>query len=97
MTCIVAVLAREERRWGEIFQNDDDCSGKQDAAAEAMDKCRYAASYLTPTSEEGLAFLAYVLAWYDGKDPKKHREEWLLRQRVSHTISCRYMHWGAAA
>jgi hypothetical protein len=62
-----------------------------------MDKLRYAASYLTPTSEEGWAFLAYVLAWYDGNDPKKHREEWLLRQRVSHTLMYRSREWPAAA
>jgi hypothetical protein len=95
MTCLVETLAREYRRLWDASCGMDDQSEEFDQAVDAMSACRLLASHHTPTSEEGWAFLSYILVWYDGG--RCNRDEFLLVNRVSEMIENRHYTWGAAA
>jgi hypothetical protein len=54
MTCLVTMLAREERRLSHIFCNTDEADPAHDDACEAMEVCRLMASWApAPKTEEG--------------------------------------------
>jgi hypothetical protein len=93
MTCLVTMLAREEWRLSHIFCNTDEADPAHNDACEAMEVCRLIASWApAPKTEEGWAFLAYVLAWYEGD-----RDSFALRSRISKTLSARRDNWLVAA
>jgi hypothetical protein len=94
MTCEVAMLAQLKRKHSEIFCNSDENSERYGEACAMMEACRLLTSHETPTSEQGWAFLAYVLAWYDRRGDRRKR---LLKARASHTLSHRHDNWGKAA
>jgi hypothetical protein len=91
--CIVARMAREHRRLWAISCPMDDQSEEFDVAVDAMTACRLLASHHTPTSEEGWAFLAYILTWHTGKD----RDDFLISNRVTKLLEDRHYDWPAAA
>jgi hypothetical protein len=91
--CIVTRMEREHRRLWPLSFSMDDQSEEFDLAVDAMSACRLIASHNTPTSEEGWAFLAYILAWHTGKDC----DDFLIRCRVTELLDARHYDWPATA
>jgi hypothetical protein len=86
-TCVVARLAREERRQSAIFDSAEEGSWEHGKAADAMALCREAALHCPPPkSEEGWAFLAYIAVW-DVHAPRQ----------LSTILYQRHTDWPAAA
>jgi hypothetical protein len=92
--CYVAMLGRDHERQGNIFASVEEDSEEQDQACEAMVACRYLASFQTPESEEGWAFLAYVWTWCRGGTGRDH---FLMESRLAEMFSKRYEGWPTAA
>jgi hypothetical protein len=91
MACFVGALAREYRRLWEIDTYGLPLRVEMETV-DAQHTYRLAASYSTPTSEEGWVFLAHVLTWVDDDDP----EDISMQRRILDMFERRFDEWLAA-